>query len=165
MAQVALLAAVVTVPRDLKWLTQERSHQRPFAPGIGKAAILSRGFAVDAPGVGKLPTCSDNGECHPDAIQCEVSVNNTRLPIAHSGRIALVRFSRPKLHHSKAHHYIMGMTWSQSFSSYALEVDGQLRAEFATKDGAMAGGAELKRRFPMLKIRVYDVQTNEREEI
>ncbi|MEY9182013.1 hypothetical protein ABIG06_003637 [Bradyrhizobium sp. USDA 326] len=50
-------------------------------------------------------------------------------------------------------------------SSYALEVDGQLRAEFATKDGATAGGAELKRRFPMLKIRVYDVQTNECEEI
>ncbi len=50
-------------------------------------------------------------------------------------------------------------------SSYALEVDGQLRAEFATKDGATAGRAELKKRFPMLEIRVYDVQTNECEEI
>ncbi|WP_246789818.1 hypothetical protein [Bradyrhizobium sp. CCBAU 51765] len=50
-------------------------------------------------------------------------------------------------------------------SSYALEVDGRLRAEFATKDGARAGGAELKKRFPMLQVRIYDAQTNAREEI
>ncbi|WP_407114358.1 hypothetical protein [Bradyrhizobium sp. LMG 9283] len=50
-------------------------------------------------------------------------------------------------------------------SPYALEVDGRLRAEFATRDGARAGGAELKKRFPMLQIRIYDAQTNAREEI
>jgi hypothetical protein len=33
-------------------------------------------------------------------------------------------------------------------SGYVLEVDGRLKAEFATKDGARAGGEELKRRFP-----------------
>ncbi len=31
---------------------------------------------------------------------------------------------------------------------YALEVDGRMKAEFATRDGAKAGGEELKRRFP-----------------
>jgi hypothetical protein len=50
-------------------------------------------------------------------------------------------------------------------SGYALEVDGRLKAEFATKDGARAGGGGLKKRFPMLQIRIYDAQTNVREEI
>lgn len=50
-------------------------------------------------------------------------------------------------------------------SGYALEVDGRLKAEFTTRDGARAGGEELKKRFPMLQIRIYDAQTNAREEI
>jgi hypothetical protein len=36
-------------------------------------------------------------------------------------------------------------------SGYALEVDGRLKAEFATRDGAKTGAEELKKRFPMLK--------------
>jgi hypothetical protein len=52
-----------------------------------------------------------------------------------------------------------------SASCYALEVDGRLKAEFATRDGAQAGGQELKKRFPMLQIRIYDAKTNVREEI
>ncbi|WP_407154905.1 hypothetical protein [Bradyrhizobium sp. STM 3557] len=47
-------------------------------------------------------------------------------------------------------------------SGYALEVDGRLKAEFATRDGARAGGEELKGRFPMLQIRIYHVQMNAR---
>jgi hypothetical protein len=50
-------------------------------------------------------------------------------------------------------------------SGYALEVDGRLKAEFTTRDGARAGGEELKKRFPMLQIRIYDAQTHAREEI
>ncbi|OSI72286.1 hypothetical protein BSZ21_07325 [Bradyrhizobium canariense] len=50
-------------------------------------------------------------------------------------------------------------------SGYALEVDGRLKAEFTTRDGARAGGEELKRRFPMLQIRIYDPQAHAREEI
>ncbi len=48
---------------------------------------------------------------------------------------------------------------------YALEVDGRMKAEFATRDGARAGGRELKRRFPMLRVRIYDAQSKTREEI
>jgi hypothetical protein len=48
---------------------------------------------------------------------------------------------------------------------YAIEVDGRLKAEFTTRDGAKAGGEELKRRFPMLRVRIYDAQTKTREEI
>ena len=50
-------------------------------------------------------------------------------------------------------------------SGYALEVDGRMKAEFATRDGAKAGGEELKRRFPKLLVRIYDAQTKTREEI
>lgn len=50
-------------------------------------------------------------------------------------------------------------------SGYALEVDGRLKAEFATRDGAKSGAEELKRRFPMLRIRIYDAETKTREEI
>jgi len=50
-------------------------------------------------------------------------------------------------------------------SGYAIEVDGRLKAEFSTRDGAVAGAAELKRRFPMLRVRVYDAATMMREEI
>jgi hypothetical protein len=50
-------------------------------------------------------------------------------------------------------------------SGYALEVDGRLKAEFATRDGAKTGAQELKRRFPMLRVRIYDAQTRTREEV
>lgn len=50
-------------------------------------------------------------------------------------------------------------------AGYALEVDGRFKAEFTTRDGARAGGEELKKRFPMLQIRIYDAQTHAREEI
>ena len=50
-------------------------------------------------------------------------------------------------------------------SGYALEVDGRLKAEFTTRDGAKAGAEELKRRFPMLRVRIYDAQTTAREEV
>jgi hypothetical protein len=48
---------------------------------------------------------------------------------------------------------------------YALEVDGRMKTEFQTKDGARAGAVELKKRFPMLRVRIYDAQTKTREEI
>ncbi|WFT96962.1 hypothetical protein QA633_07845 [Bradyrhizobium barranii] len=49
-------------------------------------------------------------------------------------------------------------------AGYAPEVDGRLKAEFTTRL-RQAGGEELKRRFPMLRIRIYDAQTHAREEI
>jgi len=44
---------------------------------------------------------------------------------------------------------------------YALEVDGRMKAEFTTRDGAKAGGEELKKRFPKLQVKIYDAQTRE----
>ena len=50
-------------------------------------------------------------------------------------------------------------------SGYAIEVDGRFKAEFATRDGAKTGAEELKKRFPMLRIRIYDAQTQTREDV
>jgi hypothetical protein len=50
-------------------------------------------------------------------------------------------------------------------SGYAIEVDGLMKTRFATSDGARAGAEELKKRFPLLCIRIYDAEANVREEI
>lgn len=41
-------------------------------------------------------------------------------------------------------------------SGYAIVVDGCVKTEFETKDGVEDGARDLKRRFPMLQVRVYD---------
>lgn len=50
-------------------------------------------------------------------------------------------------------------------SGYAVVVDGQIKTEFKTKDGAENGARDLKRRFPMLQIKVYDAATRETHEV
>jgi len=46
-------------------------------------------------------------------------------------------------------------------TGYALEVDGRLK----TREGARSGAEELKKRFPMLRVKVYDAETKTKEEI
>ncbi|MFG3593158.1 hypothetical protein [Bradyrhizobium sp. RDI18] len=41
-------------------------------------------------------------------------------------------------------------------TGYAIEIDGILKSQFATKKGAEDGTVELKRRFPKVRIRIYD---------
>lgn len=50
-------------------------------------------------------------------------------------------------------------------TGFALEIDGRIKTEFDTREGAENGAMELKRRFPALQIRVYDAQTNSRHEV
>jgi hypothetical protein len=50
-------------------------------------------------------------------------------------------------------------------SGYVLEVDGCMKTAFQTRDGARAGAQELKKRLPMLRVRIYDAETKTREEI
>jgi hypothetical protein len=50
-------------------------------------------------------------------------------------------------------------------TGYALEVDGRLKTEFATREGARSGAEELKKRFPMLQVKIYDAEARTREEI
>jgi hypothetical protein len=48
---------------------------------------------------------------------------------------------------------------------FSIEVDGRRKAEFSTKEGAEQGALELKRRFPMLQVRVCDMANLTRHEI
>ena len=41
-------------------------------------------------------------------------------------------------------------------SGYAIMIDGLVKTEFATRDGVEAGARDLKRRFPMLQVKIYD---------
>ena len=50
-------------------------------------------------------------------------------------------------------------------TGYALIVDGRAKSEFKIKEGAEKEARELKQRFPMLQIKVYDAEANRSEEI
>jgi hypothetical protein len=50
-------------------------------------------------------------------------------------------------------------------SGYAIEIDGLLKTEFQTREGARAGAEELKKRFPTLQVGIFDAETKTREVI
>ena len=50
-------------------------------------------------------------------------------------------------------------------SGYALVVDGHSKAIFASKDQALKAAEDLKGRFPMLQVKVYDAESKRSEEI
>jgi hypothetical protein len=56
-----------------------------------------------------------------------------------------------------------GRTTELPKSGFALEIDGRLKTEFSTREGAERGAIELKRRFPLLQIRIYDADTQTRQ--
>ena len=86
-------------------------------------------------------------------------------------RIALARFQRLRLGNRRRsanrrrNDKMVAATCELPASGYALEVDGRLKTEFATRDGARAGAEELKKRFPTLQVRICDAQTKAREEV
>jgi hypothetical protein len=50
-------------------------------------------------------------------------------------------------------------------SGYALIVDGQAKAAFATNDLALKAARDLKKRFPMLQVMVHDAEIKRSEKI
>ena len=50
-------------------------------------------------------------------------------------------------------------------NGFALEIDGRLKTQFSTKEGAEQGAIELKRRFSMLQIRIYDAASQSRHDL
>jgi len=56
-------------------------------------------------------------------------------------------------------------TTSLPTSGYALIVDGQAKAEFETQDRALKAARDLKRRFPMLQVKIYDAENRRSEGI
>ena len=45
-------------------------------------------------------------------------------------------------------------------TGYALIVDGQAKADFKTHEQALEAARDLKRRMPMLQIKVFDAEKN-----
>ena len=50
-------------------------------------------------------------------------------------------------------------------SGFALIVDGQAKADFETDEQALKAASDLKGRFPMLQVRVYDAERKRSEQI
>jgi hypothetical protein len=50
-------------------------------------------------------------------------------------------------------------------SGYVLIVDGQVKTEFKAQDRALKAARDLKGRFPMLQVKVYDAENNRSEKI
>ena len=50
-------------------------------------------------------------------------------------------------------------------NGFALVVDGRAKADFKTHDQALKAALELKGRFPMLQVKVYDAERKEGEVI
>jgi hypothetical protein len=50
-------------------------------------------------------------------------------------------------------------------SGYALIVDGHAKREFNTQDTAIQAAKDLKKRFPMLQVKVYDADKKRVEQI
>ena len=64
-----------------------------------------------------------------------------------------------------AHRPIHQTTPALPETGYVLVVDGLTKAEFSTEEGARQGAMDLKRRFPMLQIRVYEIARGRKEEV
>ena len=60
---------------------------------------------------------------------------------------------------------MLGRTIELPKTGFAIEIDGRLKTEFSTEEGAEHGAIELKRRFPMLQIRIYDANTHSRHDL
>lgn len=50
-------------------------------------------------------------------------------------------------------------------TGYAILVDGLVKAEFSTKDGVEIGARDLKRRFSVLQVKIYDAQGKSEREV
>ena len=50
-------------------------------------------------------------------------------------------------------------------TGYALVADGQIKSEFNTRDRALKAARDLKGRFPMLQVKVYDAEKKHSEKI
>jgi hypothetical protein len=50
-------------------------------------------------------------------------------------------------------------------SGYSIIIDGLVKTEFTTRDGVETGALNLKRRFPMLEVKIYDAAARADREV
>ena len=70
----------------------------------------------------------------------------------HAGAISATHANNLSIGSNARRNNMVATTHELPDRGYALEVDGRMKAEFTTRDGAKAGGEELKRRFPKLLV-------------
>jgi hypothetical protein len=72
---------------------------------------------------------------------------------------------QPRKHHSAPAAPVRRASPELPTNGFALIVDGLVKAEFSSKDRARSQAADLKSRFPMLQVRVYDACSKHSEDI
>jgi len=45
---------------------------------------------------------------------------------------------------------------------YSVEVDGKLKTQFPDRESAYEAGLDLKKRFPLVRVRIYDAEERTR---
>lgn len=50
-------------------------------------------------------------------------------------------------------------------AGFAMVVDGKLKSSFAEEGSARAAGAELLKKFPMLRVEIYNAETKVRSKV
>ena len=48
---------------------------------------------------------------------------------------------------------------------YGLEVDGKIKTQFTAEDAAMKAGLELKKKFPLIQVKIFDAKQRTRTQI
>ena len=48
---------------------------------------------------------------------------------------------------------------------YGLEVDGKIKTQFVAEDAAMKAGLELKKKFPLIQVKIFDAKQRTRTQI
>jgi hypothetical protein len=104
--------------------------------------------------------------CVPNAQSC--LINRERISVSFvEGLIPELEFAICKQHTrrtSTAAPVYRAMSGLPT-SGYALVADGQIKSEFSTHDGALKAARDLKGRFPMLQVKVYDAEKKRGEKI
>src|SRR5438128_11504488 len=101
-------------------------------------------------------------------LQCGASIHNDGSLSPGGSSVVWATHANPSI--SQPPHCTKGMKWLQPPVNCLplvtrLKWTADSKLNLLPKTGPRAGGEELKKRFPMLQIRIYDAQTNAREEI
>jgi hypothetical protein len=72
------------------------------------------------------------------------------------------RMKKPRFHIEERRPHTIQRADIPPAAGYAMVVDGHFKAEFVDEVSAMKDAAELLKKFPMLKIEVYDASSKAR---
>ena len=75
----------------------------------------------------------------------------------------------PRVNHAKLRLADVGKTFgladgttTRALEGFSLEVDGKSKSQYPTAEAATKAGAELKRKFPVIQVMIYDAAAKTR---